>query len=68
MMTDMPLIVDGNKAPECELYAMECKLEVSRRERLGEAETMKTCNWSGFASLEVVRAMLDIMREVVVDD
>lgn len=57
-----------NNAPSSEFYAMECKLEVSRSERLGEAETVKTCNWSGFASLEVVRAMLDIMREVVVDD
>ena len=67
MMNDMPLIVDGNKALECELYAMECTLEVSMRECLGEAETVKTCNWSGFASLEVVCAMLDIMREVVVN-
>lgn len=68
MMSNTPLIVDRNNAPECELYAMECTLEVSMRERLGEAETVKTCNWSGFASLEVVRAMLDIMREVVVND
>lgn len=62
---DVPLLITENKAPSSELYAMECTLEVSRRERLGEAETVKTCNWSGFASLEVVKAMFKMMREVV---
>ena len=60
MMTDRPLIISENNAPECELYAMECKLTVRNNGR--------TCEFDGFASLEVVRAMLDIMREVVVDD
>lgn len=62
---DVPLLITENKAPSSELYAMECTLEVSRYERLGEAETVKTCNWSGFASLEVVTEMLKMMQEVV---
>ena len=60
-----PNIIMENHAPSCELYAMECTLEVSRRERLGESEIVKTCNWSGFASLEAVTEMLKMMREVV---
>ena len=56
-MTDFPNIIIDNNPPSTELYAMECTLEVSNGER--------TCKFSGFASLEVVSAMLDIMREVV---
>ena len=56
-MADFTNIVMGNNPPSAELYAMECTLEVSNGER--------TCKFSGFASLEVVSAMLDIMREVV---
>lgn len=63
---DAPInLIMENHAPSCELYAMECTLDVSRRERLGESEIVKTCNWSGFASLEAVKAMLEMMREVV---
>lgn len=63
---DVPLnLITENNKPSSELYAMECTLEVSRRELLGEAETVKACNWSGFASLEVVTEMLKMMREVV---
>ena len=56
-MTEMPNLIMSNEPPKAELYAMECTLEVSNGER--------TCKFSGFASLEVVSAMLDIMREVV---
>lgn len=56
-MTDFPNIIMDNNPPSAELYVMECTLEVSNGER--------TCKFSGFASLEVVSAMLDIMREVV---
>ena len=56
-MTEMPNLITSNKPSKAELYAMECTLEVSNGER--------TCKWSGFASLEVVSAMLEMMREVV---
>lgn len=56
-MTEMPNLITSNKQPKAELYAMECTLEVSNGDR--------ACKWSGFASLEVVSAMLEMMREVV---
>lgn len=56
-MTEMPNLITASEPPSAELYAMECTLEVSNGER--------TCKWSGFASLEVVSAMLEMMREVV---
>lgn len=64
-MSNMPDLIVDNNAPSCDLYAMECTLETSRHEVLGNAETTSTCKWSGFASLEVVREMLHMMREVV---
>ena len=64
-MSEFPNVIVDNNPPSCEMYAMECTLETSRHEVLGNAETTSTCKWSGFASLEVVREMLHMMREVV---
>lgn len=66
-MTEMPTLITSSNAPSAELYSMECTLEVSRSERLGEAETVETCKWSGFASLDVVNSMLDMMVKMVVE-
>lgn len=64
-MTEMPTLITSSNAPSAEFYAMECTLEVEIREVLGGGETLKTCKWSGIASLDVVNAMLDMMKEVV---
>lgn len=66
-MTEMPTLITSSNAPSAELYAMECTLEVEMREVLGGAETLKTCKWSGFASLDVVNSMLDMMVKMVVE-
>lgn len=66
-MTEMPILINSSKAPESELYSMECTLEVEMREVLGGAETSKTCKWSGYASLDVVNSMLDMMVKMVVE-
>ena len=65
MTSDFPNLLIANEPPKTELYAMECTLEASRRETLGNGEVVSTCKWSGFASLEVVDKMLDMMRAVV---
>ena len=62
-MTDMPNIITANNPPSAEVYAMECTLQVDRREVLNGAEKSVTVRWEGFASLEAVNAMLDIMKE-----
>ena len=67
-MTDIPILITDNNAPSVDMYAMECTLEVNRREVLNGAEKSTECKWSGFASLEVVDAMLELMRKVVCDD
>ena len=56
-MNEIPAILGENRAPESERYVMECKLTVANGE--------KSCTFDGFASAEVVSAMLDIMRKVV---
>ena len=65
MTSDFPNLLMANEPPKSELYAMECTLEVSRYEVTECGESTSTCKWSGFASLEVVGKMLDMMREVV---
>lgn len=62
---DMPILITDNNAPSVDMYAMECTLEVNRREVLNGAEKSAECKWSGFVSLEVVESMLEIMRKVV---
>ena len=64
-MSEFPNLIDENNPPSCELYAMECTLEVSKHEILGNAEKTTSCKWSGFASLEVVSTMLRMMQEMV---
>lgn len=64
-MSEIPNLVMVNNPPSIEPYVMECMLEVSKHEVLGDAQATKTCKWSGFASLEVVSKMLAIMEEVV---
>lgn len=64
-MTVMPNLVTANNAPSSEVYSMECKLTVSKAETLGDAQTVTSLEFDGFASLEVVNVMLEIMREVV---
>ena len=66
-MTDIPKLITTNNPPSCDLYAMECTLEVSKYEVLGGAEKTTSCKWSGFASLEVVNTMLRMMQEMVGD-
>ena len=66
-MSEFPNLIDKNNTPSCELYAMECTLEVSRHEVLGGAEKTTSLKWSGFASLEVVSTMLRMMQEMVGD-
>ena len=63
-MSEQPILLNENKAPSVELYAMECALKVTRRETCGGTEIETRCEWSGFASLPVVDSMLGIMREV----
>lgn len=64
-MTEMPDLITSSKAPSVELYAMECTLEVSRRSVFNNTEEERTCTWSGYASLDVVNSMLDMMQKVV---
>ncbi len=59
-MDEMPNILLANEAPERERYVMECKLTVTNGE--------KSCTFDGFASREVVEALLDIMRRVMGGD
>lgn len=63
-MSEFPNLIDENNPPSCELYAMECTLKVSKHEILGNAEKTTSCEWSGFASLEVVNTMLRMMQEM----
>lgn len=63
-MSELPKLITSNNPPSCDIYAMECTLEVSRHEVLGGAEKTTSCKWSGFASLEVVNTMLRVMQEV----
>lgn len=64
-MSELLNLIDSNNPPSCDIYAMECTLEVSRHEVLGGTEKTTSCKWSGFASLEVVNTMLRLMQEVV---
>lgn len=66
-MSEFPNVIVDNNPPSCEMYAMECTLEVSRHEVLGGAEKTTSFKWSGFASLEVVSTMLQMMQEMVGD-
>lgn len=66
-MSEFPNVIVDNNPTSCEMYAMECTLEVSRHEVLGGAEKTTSCKWSGFASLEVVSTMLRMMQEMVGD-
>lgn len=63
-MSELQKLITSNNPPSCDIYAMECTLEVSRHEVLGGAEKTTSCKWSGFASLEVVNTMLRVMQEV----
>ena len=63
-MSELPNLIMENNPPSCDLYAMECTLEVSRNEVLGNTEKTISCKWSGFASLEVVNTMLRMMQEM----
>lgn len=64
-MTDIPKLITRSNAPDSEIYAMECTLEVTRREVYHGEEKETSCTWSGFASLDVVNVMLDMMSEVL---
>lgn len=56
-MNDKPILIAENNPPKEEVYAMECTLTIGNDSRW--------CKFEGFASLDVVRAFMDIMREVV---
>lgn len=55
-MTDKPIVIAENNPLKSEIYAMQCKITVGNGNRW--------CEFDGFASLDVVNSMMDIMREI----
>ena len=56
-MTDKPIVIAENNPPKEEIYAMECKLTVGNGKRW--------CKFEGFASLDMLKAFMDIIREMM---
>lgn len=64
MSAEIP-ILNANKAPDIELYVMECTLTVEHIETIGNATSERRSELQGFLSKEVLESALDMMREVV---
>ncbi len=66
MTADVP-ILNASKAPECELYVMQCTLTVEHIEIFGGGRKERKAQLNSYLSKEVLESALDIMREVVSD-
>ena len=64
-MSDKIPALNASKAPDSELYVMECTLTVERTETLGNATTEWRAELQGYLSKEVLESALDMMRGVV---
>ncbi len=61
---EVPNLIMENLPPDEERWVMECTLAVERTESLGESYKSTRVDWSGFASHEVLDAMLGIMSSL----
>ena len=64
MSAEIP-VLNASKAPNIELYVMECTLTVEHIETVGNAISERRSELQGFLSKEVLESALDMMREVV---
>lgn len=64
-MVDKRNVFLGNEPKQGEELVMECTLRYERTERLGDGEVTRELEWIGFATSNVVDAMLELFRKEV---
>ena len=64
MSNEVP-VLNVSKAPDSELYVMECTLTVEHIETLGAATTENRIELNGHPSKEILEAVLDLTAKVV---
>lgn len=64
MNNEVP-VLNASKAPDSELYFMECTLTVEHIETFGAATTENRVELNGYLSKEILEAVLDLTAKVV---